>query len=160
MSRSITLLTALLVVVSGTFALPAYADKPERIEDRFVDRSSCDFPVAVHVWGKVSVKTFTRDGVFYKAIATSPGLKVSFKNLRTKETVRYSIAGPGIIKIQGGQERVAEMGPWIWDFNPVTGEQGWWITRGRHVTVYDADGNIISSTFSGRLIDVCSKLAS
>ena len=160
MGRSITILAALLVVVGGTFALPAYADKPEPIEDRVVDRFSCDFPLAIHIWGKASFKTFTRDGVPYKEIATSPGLKVSFKNLQSQETVRYAITGPGIIRLeQSGQTTIAELGPWGWGSNPITGEQGWWITRGRHVTVYDADGSIISSTFSGRLIDVCSELA-
>ena len=160
MRRSVTFLTALLVVVGGTFASPAYADKPQPIEDRFVDRSSCDFPVAIHIWGKASYKAFTRDGVLYKEIATSPGFKVSFTNLRTQETVRYAITSPGIVKQeQSGQTTFVEVGPWAWQFNPITGEEGWWITRGRHVTVYDADGNIISATFSGRLIDVCNEVA-
>ncbi len=160
MRRSVALLAASLLACVA-FGQPAYARTPQPVDVRFV-ALNCGFPVAIHQVGKYSVKIFERDnGRFaYKQIETSPGLKVTFKNLATGKTLRYSIAGPRLVKIQrSGASSIAEVGAWGWPFHPVTHKEGLWTSHGRIYTVFDKDGDLVSTRFTGHVVNVCRALA-
>ena len=47
-----------------------------------------------------------------------------------------------------------------WLSNPVTGEPGIWYQNGQVSAILDADGNAISVSNTGTLVDLCPELAS
>ena len=50
-------------------------------------------------------------------------------------------------------------GQGAWLSNPVTGEPGIWHQSGRVSATLDADGNTMSVSNTGKLVDLCSQLA-
>ncbi|MEO8329559.1 MAG: hypothetical protein ABI586_06110 [Candidatus Nanopelagicales bacterium] len=155
MKRVVILLAAAAFLASVLAPAQAVAEPPFNAHIKGVLRSTCDFPVSFRLEGKLSFKTFRQDSGHFasKIIETSPGWKGTFTNLNSGTTFRYTIAGPAIYKkVRGGSGSSAFLGPWVWTFNPVTGDDGIWISKGRWYQ------STTENRFSGRLIDVCQAL--
>jgi hypothetical protein len=149
------------MLAAGTAA----ADKPERevfpVDDSF-ETDVCGFPVAVNVTGTTIRTTRVRDDGSIRIHESYPRFRTTMTNIGTGETIKVGIPGPAKIEVApDGSSTLTGTGPWAWfDANPETGEPGIFITRGRFVAAFDADGNLTSFSLVGTIKDMCAQLAS
>jgi hypothetical protein len=157
---TLTVCVALLLLAFGP---AASADPPTREVippgDDFTE-DICGYPILVESEGRTIRKTFTKQGEVVRIIETYPGLRWTLTNLDTGETSTVVIPGPLKLRFNAdGTTTFQGTGPWGWiGTHPGTGETGFFLLRGRIFETTDAAGDV-TSTFTGRTVDVCELLA-
>jgi hypothetical protein len=144
---------------AGTRKRLAVQSKPGRevidLTDDFVI-DTCGFPVHVHQEGKVIALDFGDRLLF-----AVPGATWELTNPESGASRRVVIPGPEFVELhEDGTVTVRGAGPWVWGRrHPETREPGIWLTIGRFVWVFDADGTLISAEFNGKSENLCEALA-
>ncbi len=164
MRRGLLLLSILLIPLA--VAPGASANRPIRevipAPEDFVIADQCGFPVLAHVEGSEIDTTFTdREGNPVKQIGVFPGNTLTFTNLDTGGSITLVATGPFHVRAErDGSVTVTVSGHGPLLPNPITGEPGiWYLTGGRLVATFDADGNMTSIDLRGNLVNVCDQLA-
>ena len=155
---SLVTLAVLLVAPSAQAAQPTVERFP--INDQFIDDETCGFPVETTITGSVVAITFEEGRVLY--IEADPQLKLTLTNLDTGETITANISGPTHVFATADEGlTVLQTGLWARFENPETGEQGLFQSAGLLRITVDAEGNVESVQFVGRVtdLDVCAQLA-
>jgi hypothetical protein len=113
------------------------------------------------VTGTTIRTTRTRDDGSIRIHESYPTLRTRLTNIGTGETIKVGIPGPAVIEVEpDGSSTLTGSGPWAWfDGLPGTGEPGIFITRGRFVAAFDADGNLLSFSLVGTIKNMCAELA-
>jgi hypothetical protein len=162
MSRKPLLATVVLVALA--LAPSASATQPIREsgpQGDVVIRGACAFPVLGHIDGREILTTFTdRDGNPVKQIVVFPGNKITLTNAESH--VSITVLGTGSSQLRAhadGSTTARAMGHGLFFPNPLTGEPGIWYLSGKGTAIIDPNGNITSSSLSGRLVDLCPRLA-
>jgi hypothetical protein len=164
MRRSLLLLPA---VVTALAVVPvATANKPIReiipSQDDVVVADQCAFPVRLHIDGREIVTSFTdKAGNLVKQVVVFPANTVTLTNLDTGRSMTLVATG----SFQGrahpdGSVSFKITGHGAFPSNPVTGEAGIWYSSGRLFANFDADGNLTSTGSTGKLVNLCPRLAS
>jgi hypothetical protein len=164
MRRGVLFLSTLLIALA--VAPGATANRPIReineSQPDFVIGDQCAFPVLAHVEGREIITTFTdRAGNPVKQIGVFPGNTITFTNLDTDESLTLVATGPFQVRAEpDGSVTVTVSGHGPFIPNPITGEPGiWYLSGGRVVATFDADGNMTSVDLRGNLVNVCDQLA-
>jgi hypothetical protein len=156
-----TVLVALAVVPAAT------ANKPMREiipapDDRLIT-GQCTFPVLGHIDGSEIDTTFTdRAGNPVKLLGVFPGNSLTLTNLDTGKSITLGATGSFQLRVEpdgSASAMVTGQGAWP-DGNPVTGEPGIWYQDGRVSATFDSQGNTTSIKSSGKLVNLCTQLAS
>lgn len=163
MRRGVLLLSALwlaLAAAPGAIAAKPTTDFYPALPDYVHD--DCGFPVLVHSIGPTLITTFSDlDGNVVKVIAIFPGNKQVLTNLETGTSVTIPTTGPLIIRLNAdGSGSSKSVGPWTFTIgHPITGEPGFFFTRGQVHFTFDAEGVTTSVKVFGHVVDVCAQLA-
>jgi hypothetical protein len=164
MRRAFLIVSAVIAALAVVPA--ATADKPTReilsgLED-FVVTDQCEFPVLVHTEGGGIAMTFTdKEGDVVKELLVFPANKQVFTNLDTGTSVTVVTTGPGHFHFNpDGSGFLKVTGHSAWLADPVTGEPGIFLTEGRFLLTFDAEGTPTSVDLTGHRVDVCAQLAS
>ena len=165
MRRGIVLFLTVLV---GLAVVPAAtANKPTREiipapNDRVIT-GQCTFPVLGHIEGNEIDTTFTdKAGNPIKLLGVFPGNTLRLTNLDTSKSITVGATGSFQLRVEpdgSGTGMVTGLGAWP-DGNPVTGEPGIWYQSGRVTATFDAEGNTTSIKSTGKLVNLCTQLAS
>jgi hypothetical protein len=159
----------LLLLSIGLTALAvaplAAADKPMReiipAPDDIVFTDQCAFPVLAHIEGSEIDTTFTdKDGNPVKLLGVFPGNMLTLTNLDTGTSLTLPATGSFQLRVKSdgsGSAKVTGHGPSV--PNPITGEPGIWYLSGRLFATFDADGNTTSMGNTGKLVNLCPRLA-
>jgi len=157
-----------LTVLVGLAVVPAAtANKPTREiipapNDRVIT-GQCTFPVLGHIDGKEIDSTFTdKTGNPIKLLGVFPGNTLTLTNLVTSKSITVGATGSFQLRVEpdgSGTGMVTGLGAWP-DGNPVTGEPGIWYQSGRVTATFDAEGNTTSIKSTGKLVNLCTQLAS
>ena len=96
-----------------------------------------------------------------RLLFAAPGAEWTLTNPENGASRRVVIPGPEFVEFnEDGSVTVRGTGPWAWGRrHPVTREPGIWLTIGRFVWIFDADGNLTSAEFAGRSENLCDALA-
>jgi hypothetical protein len=158
------LLSSLLIALA--LAPAAAGNKPMReiipMQDDVVISDQCAFPVFAHIDGREIVTNFTdKAGNMVKQIVVFPGNTETLTNLDTGKSITLVATG----SFQGrakpdGSISFKITGHGAFPSNPITGEPGIWYSSGRLFATFDAEGNLISTGNTGKLVDLCPRLAS
>jgi len=157
-----------LTVLIGLAVVPAAtANKPTReiipAPDDRVITGQCTFPVLGHIDGKEIDTTFTdKTGNPIKLLGVFPGNTLTLTNLVTSKSITVGATGSFQLRVEpdgSGTGMVTGLGAWP-DGNPVTGEPGIWYQSGRVTATFDAEGNTTSIKSTGKLVNLCTQLAS
>ena len=157
------LLVGTIVLVMLVLMPSALAMRPIREVntqgDALIPRA-CAFPVVGHIDGKEIVTTFTdNDGNPVKQIVVFPGNRLTLTNADTGTSITVMGTGSSQLRAHAdGSTTARAMGHGIFFPNPITGERGIWYLSGKGTAVIDANGDVTSS-LSGRLVDLCPQLA-
>jgi hypothetical protein len=164
MRRLLLLLSVVLVVL--LVAPAASARKPVReinpSQGEAVIVGQCAFPVLARIDGPEILTTFFDNaGDPVRQIGVFPGNTLILTNMETD--ARVTVMGTGLFSLRvasdgSGSVQVTGHGPFI--PHPVTGEPGIWYLSGRGRATFDADGEQTSARITGRLVDLCARLAS
>jgi hypothetical protein len=163
MRRGIVLLLTLLVVLA--VAPAASADKPMREiipgQDDVVITGQCAFPVLIHIEGREIITTFTdKAGDPVKQIVVFPGNKATLTNLDTGKSITVVTTGLAKVRLRSdGSVFSVAAGHGLFAPNPATGEPGIWYLSGRGTATVDTQGNLTSPPPSGKLVNLCARLA-
>ena len=165
MRRGLLLLSTALVAVAVVPA--ATANKPTReiipAPDDKVITGQCTFPVLGHIEGNEIDTTFTdKAGNPVKLVGVFPGNTLTLTNLDTGKSITLGATGSFQLRAQpdgSGSAMVTGLGAWP-DGNPITGEPGIWYQSGRVSATFDAEGNTTSIKSTGKLVNLCTQLAS
>jgi hypothetical protein len=165
MRRGLLLLSTALVAVAVVPA--ATANKPTREvipapEDKVIT-GQCTFPVLGHIEGYEIDTTFTdKAGNPVKLVGVFPGNTLTLTNLDTGNAIILGATGSFQLRVEpdgSGSGMVTGQGAWP-DGNPITGEPGIWYQSGRVSATFDAEGNTTSIKSTGKLVNLCTQLAS
>lgn len=154
-----TLCLALALMPSASAAKPIREVVPSQGD--VVVTGQCAFPVLGHIAGREIVTTFTdASGVPVKQIAVFPANRLTLTNMRTGSSI--TVSGAGSSQIRAGSDgslalMITGHGPF--SPHPLTGEPGIWYLSGRGRATFDSEGNQTSAVVSGRLVDLCPRLA-
>jgi len=157
-----------LTVLIGLAVVPAAtANKPTReiipAPDDRVITGQCTFPVLGHFDGNEIDTTFTdKTGNPIKLLGVFPGNTLTLTNLDTSKSIIVGATGSFQLRVDpdgSGTGMVTGLGAWP-DGNPVTGEPGIWYQSGRVTATFDAEGNTTSIKSTGKLVNLCTQLAS
>jgi len=157
-----------LTVLIGLAVVPAAtANKPTReiipAPDDRVITGQCTFPVLGHIDGNEIDTTFTdKTGNPIKLLGVFPGNTLTLTNLDTSKSITVGATGSFQLRVEpdgSGTGMVTGLGAWP-DGNPVTGEPGIWYQSGRVTATFDAEGNTTSIKSTGKLVNLCTQLAS
>jgi len=157
-----------LTVLVGLAVVPAAtANKPTReiipAPDDRVITGQCTFPVLGHIDGNEIDTTFTdKTGNPIKLLGVFPGNTLTLTNLDTSKSITVGATGSFQLRVEpdgSGTGMVTGLGAWP-DGNPVTGEPGIWYQSGRVTATFDAEGNTTSIKSTGKLVNLCTQLAS
>jgi hypothetical protein len=164
MRRGLLLLSTVLLVLA--VAPVATANKPTRevnpVQDDMVITGQCAFPVLAHIDGGEIVTNFTdKAGNLVKQIVVFPANTVTLTNLDSGKSITRVATG----SFQGrahldGSVSFKITGHGAFAGNPITGEPGVWYLSGRLFANFDADENLTSTGSTGKLVDLCPRLAS
>jgi hypothetical protein len=163
MPRALLLLPIVLTALA--VAPLAAADKPTReiipAPDDIVFTDQCAFPVIAHIEGSEIDTTFTdKDGNPVKLLGVFPGNTLTLTNLDTGKSLTLPATGSFQLRVKSdgsGSAKVTGHGPSV--PNPITGEPGIWYLSGRLFATFDADGNTTSMGNTGKLVNLCPRLA-
>jgi hypothetical protein len=164
MRRGLLLLSILVTALAA--APVATADKPIREvipapDDRVID-DQCSFPVLGHIEGNEINTTFTdRFGNPIRLLGVFPGNTLTLTNLDSDKSI--TVGATGSFQLRANPDGTASAmvtGQGVWLGHPVTGEPGIWFQSGRVSASLDADGNATSVNVTGKLVDLCPRLAS
>jgi hypothetical protein len=164
MRRGLLLLSTLVVALA--VAPAATANKPTREVipapgDRVIT-DQCAFPVLGHIEGSEIDTTFTdRAGNPVKLLGVFPGNTLTLTNVDTGKSITLGATGSFQLRVKpdgSGSAMVTGLGAWP-DGNPITGEPGIWYQNGRVSATFDAEGNTTSMKSTGKLVDLCNRLA-
>ena len=164
MRRRLLLLPTVLICLA--LAPEASAKKPMReinpSQDDVVIADQCAFSVLGHIDGIEIIKTWIDDaGDPVKQIVTFPGNRLTLTNLDSGTSVTVMGTGSSQLRAQpSGSVSARAMGHGLFFPNPLTGEPGIWYLSGQGKATLDSQGNVISATLAGRLVDLCPSLAS
>jgi hypothetical protein len=158
---------ALLALVALALVPAAAANKPTReiipAPDDRVITDQCTFPVLGHIEGSEINTTFTdKAGNPVKLLGVFPGNTLTLTNLDTGKSITLGATGSFQLRVKpdgSGSAMVTGLGAWP-DGNPVTGEPGIWYQSGRVSATFDAEGNTTSINSTGKLVNLCDRLAS
>jgi hypothetical protein len=164
MRRTLLFVSTVLFALSMTS--PASATKPIReihpSQDDVVISHQCAFPVLAHIDGPEIITTFVdAAGNPVKQIGVFPGNTITLTN--AESGVSITIMGTGSSQLRAepdGSTSARAMGHGPFFPNPLTGEPGIWYLSGQGRATLDPEGNPTSAELSGRLVDVCPRLAS
>jgi hypothetical protein len=164
MRRGLLLLSTLVMALA--VAPAANANKPTReIIPAPADRTitgQCAFPVLGHIEGYEIDTTFTdRAGNPVKLLGVFPGNTLTLTNIDTGKSITLGATGSFQLRVKpdgSGSVMVTGLGAWP-DGNPITGEPGIWYQNGRVSATFDAEGNMTSMKSTGKLVDLCPRLA-
>ena len=165
MRRGLLLLSTVLVTLAVVPA--ATANKPTREvipapEDRVIT-GQCTFSVRGHIEGREIDTTFTdKAGNPVKLLGVFPGNTLTLTNLDAGESITLGATGSFQLRVQpdgSGSAMVTGLGAWP-EGNPITGEPGIWYQSGRVSATFDAEGNTTSIKSTGKLVNLCTQLAS
>jgi len=165
MGRGLLLLSTVLIALA--VAPAAAASKPTReilpSPDDMVIEGQCAFPVLGHIEGSEIDTTFTdKAGNPVKLIGVFPGNTLTLTSLVTGTSITVGATGSFQLRVRpdgSGSAMVTGLGAWPFG-NPITGEPGIWYQSGRVSTTFDAEGNTTSLDSTGKLVDLCPRLAS
>jgi hypothetical protein len=120
----------------------------------------CAFPVLAHIDGDERVTTFFDKALNpVKQVDVFPGNRLTLTNTQTGKSLTLVSTGGSLGKLEpdgSGFFKASGHGP---SFpNPVTGEPGIWYQSGQLLLRFDADGNVISASYTGRVINLCDQL--
>jgi hypothetical protein len=161
--HGVLLLSIVLIALVGAPA--ATADQPIREvgtqQDRLIP-DQCSFPVLGHIEGSEIVTTFIDKALNpIKQIIVFPGNTLTLTNTETGKSITLPSTGGSLGKLEpdgSGFFQSSGHGP---SFpNPVTGEPGIWYQSGRLLLHFDANMNVTSVEFTGKLVNLCVQLAS
>ena len=164
MRRGFLLLSTGLVAVAVVPA--ATANKPTReiitAPDDKVITGQCTFPVLGHIEGSEIDTTFTdKAGNPVKLIGVFPGNTLTLTNLDTGKSITVGATGSFQLRVEpDGSASAMVTGQGAWLGNPITGEPGIWYQSGRVSATFDAEGNTTSIKSTGKLVNLCTQLAS
>lgn len=164
MRRGLLLLSMVFVALAA--APLATADKPMReiipAPDDITITDQCAFPVLGHIEGSEIDTTFTdKAGNPVKLLGVFPGNTLTFTNLDTGKSITLGATGSFQLRLNpDGSASAMVTGLGVWLGNPVTGEPGLWYQSGRVSATLDAEGNAISVSSTGNLVNLCPELAS
>ncbi|HEX3268463.1 MAG TPA: hypothetical protein VHQ98_10820 [Gaiellaceae bacterium] len=158
---------AVLALVALALVPVAAANKPTReiipAPDDRVITDQCTFPVLGHIEGSEIDTTFTdKAGNPVKLLGVFPGNTLTLTNLDTGKSITLGATGSFQLRVKpdgSGSAMVTGLGAWP-DGNPVTGEPGIWYQSGRVSATFDAEGNTTSINSTGKLVNLCDRLAS
>ena len=165
MRRGLLLLSITLIALA--VAPAGSANKPTREiitapDDRIIT-DQCAFPVLGHIEGSEIDTTFTdKAGNPIKLLGVFPGNTLTLTNLDTSKSITVGATGSFQLRVEpdgSGTGMVTGLGAWP-DGNPVTGEPGIWYQSGRVTATFDAEGNTTSIKSTGKLVNLCTQLAS
>ena len=139
---------------------PASANKPvihrTAVNDEFVD-SSCGFDVDVRTTGFVVDIFWTGADGSVRDFQAFPQGKQVITNVETGRSITINISGPAHVTVTaGGTATLIGTGNWSWGSNPVTGDPGIFLTRGRFVMSLNTG---VVTSLRGDLVGLCSKVA-
>jgi hypothetical protein len=165
MRRGLLLLSTVLIALAVVSA--ATANKPMRTiipaPDDMRITGQCTFPVLGHIEGSEIETIFTdKAGNPVKQIGVFPGNTVTLTNIASGKSITLGATGSFQLRVEAdgsGSGMVAGQGAWP-DGNPITGEPGIWYQSGRVSATFDAEGNTTSIKSTGRLVNLCTQLAS
>jgi hypothetical protein len=152
-----------ITLVALTLMPSASASRPIREVhtqgDAMINRQ-CSFPVLGHIDGKEIITTFTdRDGNPVKQIVVFPGNRLTLTNVDTNTSITVMGTGSSQLRARSdGSTTARAMGHGVFFPNPLTGERGIWYLSGKGTALIDPSGNVTNS-LSGRLVDLCPRLA-
>jgi hypothetical protein len=165
--RGLPLLSTVLstVLIALAVAPAATANKPTREiirgQNDVLLTDQCVFPVLIHTAGREIVTTFTdKAGNLVKQIAIFPANKQTLTNLDTGESITVVATGPFHGRRNpDGSATVRVTGHGIFPGHPITEEPGIWFLSGRIFATLDAEENLTSIDSTGKLVDLCPRLA-
>ena len=155
----VTLVAAALAVApAATASKPTREIVPGQDDVRLTDQ--CAFPVLIHTEGREIVTTFTdKAGNVVKQIAIFPGNKQTVTNLDTGKSITVVATGPFHGRREpDGSSTVRVTGHGIFPGHPITEEPGIWYLSGRIFATLDAEENLTSIDYTGKLVDLCARL--
>ena len=166
-SSAIGAVVAVSTLLAAVALVPAaMADKPTREvilapPDKVID-DQCAFPVNAHIDGAEIDTTFTdKAGSPVKLLGVFPGNTLTLTNLETGKAITLAATGSFQARVRpDGSTAFSVTGNGPWFPNPVSGEPGIWYQSGRVTATVDAQGNVKSVGSTGKLIDLCPRLAS
>lgn len=161
--RSAIALVALSVLAFGSVGF-ASAAKPLRfVFPQPTFTSDCGtFPILIELEGNEKRTVFLdADGNVTRVLFTYPGGRVTVTNLdsETGKSISASLTGPLHIDISPEGNVYRLVGAWLFEFNPETGEPGWFLAKGQLSETEDSSGVVTDRSWHGRSIDVCEMLA-
>jgi hypothetical protein len=153
------------IAMTLAVAVPASATPPIReVNPSQADRvitDQCAFPVLGHIEGpEIIMMFFDAAGDPVKGIVAYPGHRITLTNVNTGTSL--TILGTGSSQVRpepDGSLSLRSMGHGPFFPNPLTGEPGIWYLSGQGRSTLDSDGNLMSATLHGRLVDLCPRLA-
>jgi hypothetical protein len=154
------------VVIALALTTPASARQPDREinpgQGDIVITDQCAFPVLGHIDGIEIITTFLDDaGNPVKQIVAFPGNRMTLTNLDRGTSVTVVSTGSSQLRLQpDGSTSARAMGHGTFFPNPLTGEPGIWYLSGQGEATMDPEGTVTSVALAGRLVDLCSELAS
>jgi len=159
------LLFVMTVLAAAIAASPASATTPVREhvagQDDVLIPDQCAFPVLAHIEGGEIDTLFTdRTGEPVKLHGIFPGNMLTLTNLATDASV--TVPATGLSQTRTERDGTISMtatghGPFI--SNPVTGAPGIWYLSGRARATFDQEGNLLTGQVTGRLVNLCGRLA-
>ena len=164
MRRALLPLSAVFLALA--VAPVATADKPTRevnpVQDDMVIAGQCAFPVLAHIDGGEIVTNFTdHAGNLVKQIVVFPANTVTLTNLDSGKSITLVATGSFQARAHpDGSVSFKITGHGASPGNPITGEPGVWYFSGRLFANFDADENLTSTGNTGKLFDLCPRLAS
>ena len=164
MRRGLLLLSTVFVALA--VAPAATANKPMReiipAPDDKVITDQCTFAVLGHIEGSEIDTTFTdKAGNPVKLIGVFPGNTLTLTNLDTGKSITVGATGSFQLRVEpDGTASAMVTGLGAWLGNPITGEPGIWYQSGRVSATFDAEGKTTSIKSTGKLVNLCTQLAS
>jgi hypothetical protein len=165
MRRGVLLCTTIFIALAVAPAAAANRPIREVIENPpdIVITGQCAFEVLGHIEGREINTTFTdRAGNPVKLLGVFPGNTVTLTNLDKGTSITLPATGSFQLRAErdgGASVKVTGHGAWP-NGNPVTGEPGIWYQSGQVSATFDAEGNLMSISNTGTLVNLCPQLAS
>lgn len=120
------------------------------------------FPILIELEGSEKRTVFLdANGNVTRVLFTYPLGRVTVTNLdsETGKSISVSLSGPLHIDVTPDGNVYRLVGAWLFDFNPETGEAGWFLAKGQLSETEDSSGVVTDRSWHGHVEDVCAMLA-